>query len=332
MDYTIDLNNNYTRFNNLQSKELKNKLEKLYNNENIIISNSGLHANSIILNYFYKNYNIIYPKQLYFENINLIKYLSNTIYEFDILDDLSLINILNNISNKNNILFIESCSNPFGYIFNYNIIKEIKKIVPNLKIICDNTWLSIEIFNPLLLDIDIVTKSLTKYYSGNTSILGACIIKDFNIFNNIENYIKYTGIHNSINNITIINNSLDYMKIRLKKLNILSKKIIKYLIQNNINVIHPYLLTHISHKLVLQYFNINLYTSTFLIEINKSIEDINILLSTLDCVTVSFGGSLTKIDKNIFFENNKNYIRLSIGYNDTYDNLKLKINKIINYL
>jgi cystathionine beta-lyase/cystathionine gamma-synthase len=119
------------------------------------------------------------------------------------------------------------------------------------------------------------------------------------------------------------------MKIRLIKLHILTKKIINYLQEKKIKIIHPYLLDHISNPLAVKYFNLKLFISTFLIEINKNIEEISLLLNNLEFTSVSFGGCLTKIDKNIFSENNKNYIRLSIGYNDNYDNLVLKINQII---
>ena len=71
--------NKYTRYNNEPSIKLKEKIKELYDsNSNVIIANSGIHATSIILETLkiYYNYkiNIIFSKQCYFENINIINY------------------------------------------------------------------------------------------------------------------------------------------------------------------------------------------------------------------------------------------------------------------
>ena len=55
--------NNYLRFNNQYSNDLKQKIKKLYNNDesNVILTNSGLHASSVILEIL----NIYYNKKLF---------------------------------------------------------------------------------------------------------------------------------------------------------------------------------------------------------------------------------------------------------------------------
>ena len=339
--------NKYTRYNNEPSIKLKEKIKELYDsNSNVIIANSGIHATSIILETLkiYYNYkiNIIFSKQCYFENINIINYftkINNIIsHEYDFINnnDSKLKELLIELSINNNhtILFIESCSNPFGYIFNYDIINELKIICPNLIIICDNTWLSNIIFNPLIVNIDIVIISLTKYYTGGIGICGACIIKNNNIYNSAEEYVKLYGIHNSPLHIKYINNGLNNYNNRINKLSLLTRYIIDYLISNNIEIIHPYIKNHISHNLAIKYFNMNIYPSTFLIatKLNEK-ELINILnMLTIISVSVSFGSNITKIDKNIFSNNNINYLRLSIGYDETNSSLKTKINELLNYL
>jgi cystathionine beta-lyase/cystathionine gamma-synthase len=49
LNQVVDNNNLYMRFNNNQLLLLKDNIKKLYNINNIIITNSGLNANSIIL-------------------------------------------------------------------------------------------------------------------------------------------------------------------------------------------------------------------------------------------------------------------------------------------
>lgn len=337
MNYVVK-DNKYIRYNYDSKTILSDKIKEIYNH-NVLITSSGLHANSYILEilkiYYSQNkINILYNKELYFENINLIKYFSkiNNInsYEFDLFDDNNLKSILKNNYDQINILFIESCTNPFGYIFNYNIINELKEICPKLIIVCDNTWLSNIIFNPFNVNIDIVTVSLTKYYSGNAAICGACIIKDIDIFNCADEYSKIYGFHISPININYINNSLNTYESRMIKLSILTKYTINYLLSENKEIIHPYLNNHISYNLVNEYFDINIYPSTFLIGTIITKEE----LSNNKLSSVSFGSNITKIDKNLFTDINtqKNYIRISIGYEETFESLKIKINDLIKYL
>ena len=347
----VNNNNLYMRFNNNQLLLLKENIQKLYNIDNIIITNSGLNANSIILEifkiYYNNKINIIFSKELYFENINLIKYFSkiNNIifYNFDFYFDNNLKDFILKIDSDNIIiLFIESCTNPFGYIFNYDIINELKTIFSKLYIICDNTWLSNKIFNPFNYNIDIVTISLTKYYSGGAGICGACIIRDKNIYNCANEYLKIYGIHNSPKHLEIINNLLNTYDYRIKKLSNLTKYIINHLLENNIDIIHPYLNNHPSYNLAIKFLNLNLYPSTFLIKTKFNNDELlNIINSSpgggggngennmIIPTSVSFGSNITKIDKNIFQDN---CIRLSIGYDETYDSLKEKINELIKLL
>jgi len=339
MNNVIDLDNTYNRFNNNATLLLKNRISNLYLSDNIFITNSGLHSNSLsiyILIMKYKKINIIYPDNLYYENYNIIKYFNKhydiNIIEFKLLDDNdNILNIFNDNKDYYNILFIESCSNPFSFIFNFDLIPLIKNISNNNFIICDNTWLSINIFNPLIIDIDIVTISLTKYYSGNEGILGAIILKNNYLNDDINEYLKIIGIHNNPTHINNIINSISFMNTRMKKISFLTKKIINYLNKFNIYIVHPFLLNHISYDIAIKYFDYKIYPSTFLIEINKTIEDINIILKkiTIFDISTSFGGNLTKIDKNIFTKNDKNYIRISIGYDDSYSKLIYGFNELI---
>ena len=341
----IDKNTNtYLRYDSKESILLKDKLKKIYNN-NIIISNSGLNATSISINtiinlYKNTNINIIYPKELYFENINLIqyynKYYNCNLISFDINNDDSIIDIIKKVYLDNNIIIIESCINHFGYIFNFDLIKIIKNISKYIYIICDNTWLSNIIFNPINLniDIDIITISLTKHYSGNNCILGAIIIKDIDIYNTCNDYCIINGIHNSPLNVNIINNYIYFMKDRLINSSKLCKFALQYLNKYNIICIHPYLHNHISNHICIKYFNQNIYPSTFLLETLKTKNELLYIINKLKLiiVSISFGSNETRIDKNIFSKNNKFYLRLSIGYDDIFNNLLLKLNELIYYL
>ena len=71
-----------------------------------------------------------------------------------------ILSLIEQNKNCNNIIFIESASNPNGDIFDYSIIPKLRKICKTLTIIVDNTWLTHVIYNPLNNNADIVVAML----------------------------------------------------------------------------------------------------------------------------------------------------------------------------
>ncbi|MCJ7638231.1 MAG: PLP-dependent aspartate aminotransferase family protein [Nitrososphaeraceae archaeon] len=97
---------------------------------------------------------------------------------------------------KSNVIFLESCSNPNGYIFDP---KQFQNIDDDTYIIIDNTWLSPEVFNPFKYKggKKIVIDSCTKYLSGGTCMLGSICFEHFDdpMINSVKKYIENTGIN-----------------------------------------------------------------------------------------------------------------------------------------
>jgi cystathionine beta-lyase/cystathionine gamma-synthase len=314
---------------------VKLKLELLYNNKNIILTNSGLQSNYIALNTIinkYENINLLYGCQLYHESIELLKYFKNvTIYKLNhnILDLFK-----NELNNKNNVLFIESCSNPNGYIFDFDLIKEIRNLSLNLHVICDNTWLTSSIFNPFQYDIDIVTISLSKYYSGGNVICGACLFKNHDDYLIANNFIKITGVHITPLQIHIINDQINYLDERINHCSNLTYQTLEFLYPYKTLIInHPLLNTHESYSLRKKYFKHHLIPSVFTIGINIDKNKLSDILNELTIfkIETSFGSEQSKIDTYIY-EFNIPHIRLSIGYNDNFDRIKSGLIELINLI
>jgi cystathionine beta-lyase/cystathionine gamma-synthase len=322
----------YMRYTNDQNELLKNKLSNMYNQSNVIIANSGLHANFLAIESILKSNNIqkiIYPIQLYYETISLINSFNINKYSFDINDDQNLINQFND---QPTILFIESCSNPNGYIFYFDMIPKLRSLCTNLYIICDNSWLSNYIFNPFDHLIDIVTTSLTKYYSGGNCICGACIVLNENkdLYINLDIYIRLTGIHISPLQIKIVNKYIDNTETRINVCSNLTKQTINYLQQQpNIIINHPNV-NPLTINLARRYFKNSLYTSTFTfgIKINNHQLQQNISKLTILHIETSFGTRLTIIDNHINMINDYSFIRISIGYEDTIDRIIKGLNEL----
>lgn len=324
----------YMRYTNDNNELLKKTLSDMYNQSSITIANSGLHANFLAIETIIKTnniLNIIYPTQLYYETVNLLNSLSTNIKinSFDINDNKSIINL---IKNQPTILFIESCSNPNGYIFNYDLIPKLRSLCVNLYIICDNSWLTNYIFNPFDYLIDVVTISLTKYYSGGNCICGACIISDKNenLSIQLDKYVHLTGIHISPLQIQLINQSINQTESRINICSNLTKQIINYLQkQPNLIINHPNV-NKLTIDLVTQYFKNNLYTSTFTfgIKINNIILQQILFKLTILNIETSFGTKLTIIDNHINMINDYSFIRISIGYEDSIDRIINGLNEL----
>ena len=325
----------YSRYTNEPNKSLKLKLGLLYDQSNVILTNSGLHSNYITINtitskYSNSNINIIYSNELYHETLELIKYYNN-INLYKLNDDILEL-FKNKLFNQNNLLFIESCSNPNGNIFDFSLIKQLRTLSLKLYVICDNTWLSSSIFNPFDYDVDIVTISLSKFYSGGTAICGACLFKNDEDYLITDNYIKITGVHISPLQINIIDQQIDYIDQRIKNCSDLTHKVLEYLIQfPQIVINHPSIETHYSYNLSKKYFKDGLIPSIFTIGFNitkYNLQEIINKILILDIET-SFGSNLTKIDDFIYNIDNLSFIRLSIGYDDNLCRIINGLNELI---
>ena len=338
-DIIDPITNKYQRYNSYQSEILKTKIGYIYGSNLVSLTNSGHHANFIAIDTLLKlnyknNINIIISfEDTYYETIDLLLYLKKyndniNVYDFDIKND-DIINLFTNLNNQINILFIESCTNPFGYIFNFDLIQTLKKSSEKLYIICDNSWLSGVLFNPLEY-VDIVTISLTKHYSGGSKICGACIFNNKELYDITEEHIKQSGIHINQQHLELININIDNINERINITQLLTKHIITYLINNNIEIYHPMNIYHPSYIHAIKFLK-SKYPSIILININKSKEEIEFNLNKLTIIKISpsFGSDNTTIDPWIYENNNKNYIRLSIGYTSILDEIINELNILI---
>lgn len=332
--------NTYNRNNYTELKKLKKTLSNLYNCDNVLITSSGMHSISTSINLFINseiNYNIIYSNELYFESINYLNYIKNNKFKFDINNLESLKNILIDLKDSYNILYFESCSNPNGYIFDFTIISELRKISTNLIIIVDNSWLSSSIFNPFNYDIDIIAISLTKYYSAGMAIAGACIFKYKKLFENTEKEFQINGIHISPENIRIINNNIDTQLNRIVESSNKTIEIIDYLQKNIyskiIRINHPYINIHSSYNLAKLFFNKFdeniLYPPVFIIMLDIEYNKLRKILENNKFIEnkTSFGTKFSRSDT--WYNENYTFFRLTIGYDDSIDNIINGINEIL---
>ena len=330
----------YNRSNYNDLNKLNKTISELYNCNNTLITTSGMHAiSTIFLGYQIQNnvdkINIIFLDQIYWESELFLNNLKNNYSNINLIkiEEITIDYFRETLNDQNNILFIESCSNPFGHIFDFRIIPELRKISKKLTVIVDNTWLSSIIFNPFDWDVDCIAISLTKYYSGGNAIAGCCLFKDDILYEKCKNNNILMGIHISPINIKIINDNIKNLRERMINSSRLTKKVIDYFKDNTKIkfIFNSYLENNETHELSKIFFNKIeseiLYPPIFSIifydfdKINNIIKNVNILENK-----TSFGSKYTRID---IWDINK-CCRIAIGYDDNFDRLINGINQILN--
>ena len=343
----------YNRYFHPSQKSLCQLLEKRYGkNTCAAIYPSGLCAIDSVLQILmidntWNNANIVYGDELYCDTPRVIKYLSNKFLPMKLqkIKAENDSNVLDTFKNKVNrdsltILFIESCSNPNGKIFNFELLSEIRKMFSNpsnLKVIVDNSWITSAIFNPLeFSDVDIVVNSLTKYYGGDRSgIMGAAITKNAELGNNLLEYCKVKGLHVCPLYCDEVINNINLMNTRIAKTSKMTQELAIYLEKEKLlKVNHPSLSSHPSNYRAKKYYgNLGPSVLTFEVPLSRTQSLEWMRSSNYDCST-SFGASDSRFDQWPSSKGKKSFCRFAIGYDDTiqnikkeFDNLLLKLNK-----
>lgn len=334
-----------------------------YGVEDCIITPSGMNAISTLTQAIIQfhqaknnpqNVNIIHGNELYCEtsrtlHYNRELYKNVSLWEVDVTNSDSIIEIFQtNYHNGINILFIESCTNPNGYIFDYSIITTLRKLSEKLYVVVDNTWLTEVIFNPFNHGANYVVTSLTKYPSGGNCICGAIVSNSHNnkkIMNRVSRINTLTGIHISPVNCMIVLKYIKNMRDRIIKSSNLTLRVLQYLQSNPKihNLMHPSQQSHKSHEYAKKYFTKDLYPSvtfnpsvelypsvmTFLIKYPKNkVMDSMQTLKEIEFKT-SFGGSSSRFDTFLYMVGEYTFCRLAIGYDDTYENVISGINNLL---
>lgn len=326
----------YMRSNCKKGIALQNQLALRYgDNKTCIITNSGLHAISslfisIMMKYNWDdNINLIHGSELYGDTGRILHnipqmYSQMCMQSVDVTNDSQVLHAFQDWKGKVNILYIESCSNPTGQIFNFDLIPQLKELSKDFCLIVDNTWLTDVVFNPFDYGANFVVLSLSKHYSGGNCISGAIIgNENSSIIKNTRNRFKIEGIHVNPLYCQIITNNLAFLDGRIKRTSDITKIILKYLHDNRNNskykytIKHCWLSYHVSHDRYKKYFKNDYVPSIISLQFNLPKNQlIELIKSSKFPYETSFGGSHSKFDCWPFRQDGKTYCRFAIGYND----------------
>jgi cystathionine gamma-synthase len=166
---------NYSRSTNPNREALEECLSKLENGKLSAVFSSGSAAAMSILQSLNPGDHIIAPEDIYHGTKHLIKIFEKWNIKSSFVDMTKVKNVDDNIQKNTKLIWIETPSNPLLKIVDIKKIVEAAKTT-NAVTVCDNTWGTPILQNPLKLGADLVLHATTKYIGGHSDVLGGAVI------------------------------------------------------------------------------------------------------------------------------------------------------------
>ena len=222
---------------------------------------SGMAASATVLELLDSGDHVIAMDDLYggtyrlFENVR--KRSAGLDFTFCDLSDLSTLE--NSINEKTKMIWIETPTNPLMKIADLEAISNFAKS-HNLIAVCDNTFCSPFVQNPLELGFDIVVHSATKYLNGHSDLIGGVVVCS-NDREELASEILY--LQNAVGSIMnpfdsfLLLRSLKTLPIRMERHCSNAHKIALYLESHDAieKVIYPGLESHPQHEIAKKQMN-----------------------------------------------------------------------------
>ena len=222
---------------------------------------SGMAASATVLELLNSGDHVIAMDDLYggtyrlFENVR--KRSAGLDFTFCDLSDLT--NLENSINEKTKMIWIETPTNPLLKIADLEAISSFAKS-HNLIAVCDNTFCSPFVQNPLELGFDIVVHSATKYLNGHSDLIGGVVVCS-NDREELASEILY--LQNAVGSIMnpfdsfLLLRSLKTLPIRMERHCSNAHKIALYLESHDAieKVIYPGLESHPQHEIAKKQMN-----------------------------------------------------------------------------
>ena len=251
----------YSRSINPTRKAFEECIASLENGEVGFGFSSGVAAISACVELLAPGDHVIAMNDLYGGTVRLfneIKTLSQGI-EVTYVDMTDLQNVKAAKTDKTKMIFVETPTNPLLRVVDLSAIAEFAKIEGILSV-CDNTFASPYVQQPLNHGIDIVLHSATKYLGGHSDLIaGALVIgkKDEELVSRMANIVNSLGPITGAFDSYLILRSLKTLAVRMERHCENAMAIAKHF-ENHKNideVIYPGLSNHPQHDLAAKQMN-----------------------------------------------------------------------------
>jgi len=211
----------YSRSINPTRKAFEECIASLENGEVGFGFSSGVAAISACVELLSPGDHVIAMNDLYGGTVRLfneIKTLSQGI-EVTYVDMTNMQNVLEAKTDKTKMIFVETPTNPLLRVVDLSAIADFAKS-ENLVSVCDNTFASPYVQQPLNYGIDIVLHSATKYLGGHSDLIaGALVIgkKDDELISKMANIVNSLGPITGAFDSYLILRSLKTLAVRMER-------------------------------------------------------------------------------------------------------------------
>ena len=251
----------YSRSINPTRKAFEECIASLENGEVGFGFSSGVAAISACVELLSPGDHVIAMNDLYGGTVRLfneIKTLSQGI-EVTYVDMTDMQNVLEAKTDKTKMIFVETPTNPLLRVVDLSAIADFAK-AENILSVCDNTFASPYVQQPLNHGIDIVLHSATKYLGGHSDLIaGALIIgkKDDALVSRMANIVNSLGPITGAFDSYLILRSLKTLAVRMERHSENAMAIAKHFESHKdiSEVIYPGLANHPQHDLASKQMN-----------------------------------------------------------------------------
>ena len=251
----------YSRSINPTRKAFEECIASLENGEVGFGFSSGVAAISACVELLSPGDHVIAMNDLYGGTVRLfneIKTISQGI-EVTYVDMTDMQNVLEAKTDKTKMIFVETPTNPLLKVVDLSAIADFAK-AENILSVCDNTFASPYVQQPLNHGIDIVLHSATKYLGGHSDLIaGALVIgkKDDALVSKMANIVNSLGPITGAFDSYLILRSLKTLAVRMERHSENAMAIAKHFESHKdiSEVIYPGLANHPQHDLASKQMN-----------------------------------------------------------------------------
>jgi cystathionine beta-lyase len=245
----------YARSNNPTRKVLEDLIAKLENGSNGYAFASGLAAIDAVVKLLQAGDEILAVDDIYGGAFRLFTHIYQ---KFGItvtyVDTTDAENVLNAVTPKTKLIWIESPTNPTLKISDIEAIGKIAK-ANNILLCVDNTFASPAAQKPINLGADIVVHSATKYLSGHSDLIAGLVVTATPEFGEKIKFIQNaSGAILAPFDSWLVIRGIETLSLRIKQHSKNAQQIAEFLTTQSIikNVYYPGLTTHKNHNIAAQ--------------------------------------------------------------------------------
>lgn len=248
----VHLGYDYARTNNPTRKVLEDLVAQLENGSTGVAFASGLAAIDAVLKLLEAGDEIIAVEDIYG---GAFRQFTHIYAKFGIkvsyVDTTNVFNIIEAITPKTKLLWIETPTNPTLKITDLEAAAKIAKSA-GILLCVDNTFASPVLQKPLDLGADIVVHSATKYLGGHSDLIsGLVIAKDPELGARIKFIQNATGAILSPFDSWLVIRGIETLHLRVEQHSRNAQKVAEFLLQSELvnNVYYPGLSHHVNHAI-----------------------------------------------------------------------------------